>query len=98
MLFRSRRGAEMGPAVNGSGHQAKRQYQLDIARVFRRAVDSMAQGGYLVVVIHDSANLYPEIAALCKVEVVAILDRHVNRRTGRRSSEFYESIFIWRKP
>jgi hypothetical protein len=24
------------------------------------------------------------------------VQRHVNRRTGRRSSEFYESIFIWR--
>jgi hypothetical protein len=30
--------------------------------------------------------------------VEGVLQRHVNRRTGRRSSEFYESIFIWRKP
>ncbi|MBM3176111.1 MAG: class I SAM-dependent methyltransferase [Chloroflexi bacterium] len=93
-----RRNAEIGPAVNGSSHRAKRQYQIDVANVFRRAVDAMVPGGLLVVVIHDSANLYPEIASLCGVEVVAALDRHVNRRTGRRSNEFYESIFIWRKP
>jgi len=96
--LKDRRSAEIGPAVNGSSSRAKRQYQLDIAEVFRRAVEVMTKGGWLVIVIHDSANLYPEIASLCGVEVVAVLDRHVNRRTGRRSSEFYESIFIWRKP
>jgi len=95
--LRDRRGAEIGPAVNGSGYWAKKQYQLDIAKVFRRAAEAMTRGGWLIVVIHDSANLYPEIAALSGVEMVAVLDRHVNRRTGRRSSEFYESIFIWRK-
>jgi hypothetical protein len=76
---------------------AKKQYQLDIARVFRRAVRAMAPGGWLIVVVHDSASLYPEIASLCGVEQTAVIDRHVNRRTGRRSSEFYESIFVWRK-
>lgn len=96
--LKDRRKSEIGPAVNGSGHRAKRQYQLDIAKVFGRAVEAMSRGGWLVVIIHDSANLYPGIASLCEVEVVAVLDRHVNRRTGRRSSEFYESIYIWRKP
>ncbi len=95
--LKDRRPAEIGPAVNGSSHVAKRQYQLDIAKVFRRAVEAMAEGGWLIVVARDSANMYPGIASLCGVEVVAVLDRHVNRRTGRRSSEFCESIFIWRK-
>lgn len=93
-----RRDAEIGPAANGSGNKAKRQYQLDIAEVFRNCVKAMTKGGWLIVVIHDSASLYPEIASMCEVEVAAVLERHVNRRTGRRSSEFYESIFIWRKP
>jgi len=95
--FRDRRKAEIGPAANGSSHRAQRQYQLDVARVFRRAIDAMPKGGWIIVVVHDKSNLYPEIGSLCGVEEVAILDRHVNRRTGRRSSEFYESIFIWRK-
>ena len=88
---------EIGSAANGSSQKAQRQYQQDIAEVFRRAADSMPAGGRMIVVASDRANLYEEIAALVGVEVEAILQRHVNRRTGRRSSEFYESVFIWRK-
>ncbi|MFC1924047.1 DNA methyltransferase [Chloroflexota bacterium] len=95
--LKDRRGYEIGPAVNGSSQRAQRQYQLDIANVFKRAVAAMNKGGWIIVVIHDRADLYPQIASLCGVEEVAIIDRHVNRRTGRRSSEFYESIYIWRK-
>lgn len=58
----------------------------------------MPSGGRLIVVAGDRDNLYGEIAAMVGVEVEAILQRHVNRRTGRRSSEFFESVFIWRKP
>jgi hypothetical protein len=58
----------------------------------------MPSGGRLVVVAGDRYNLYDDIAKLCEIEVEAIINRHVNRRTGRRSSDFYESVFIWRKP
>lgn len=93
-----RRTSEIGPAINGSSERAKKQYQLDIAQVFQNAVRAIPSGGLLIVVAHDSANLYPEIAGLSRLETVATLQRHVNRRTGRRSNEFFESIFIWRKP
>ncbi len=93
-----KRAAEIGSAANGSSSKAKQQYQKDIATVFRNCVKAMKSGGWLIVVIHDSANLYPEIASMCGVDAIAVLHRHVNRRTGRRSSEFYESIFVWRKP
>ena len=96
--LKDRRYAEIGPASKGSGVTAKRQYQLNIARVFQKAVKSMKADGKLIIVVHDSADLYPEIASMCGVEEVATVNRHVNRRTGRRSSEFFESIFIWRKP
>lgn len=96
--LKDRRIAEIGPAVNGSSVKAKKQYQLDISKVFIKALESMKNGGLLIIVAHDSANLYPDIALMSSVDQVAVLDRHVNRRTGRRSSEFYESIFIWRKP
>jgi hypothetical protein len=91
------RDQEIGPAANGSSQKAQRQYQQDIAEVFRRAADSMPAGGRMIVVASDRANLYDDIAALVGVEIEAILQRHVNRRTGRRSSEFYESVFVWRK-
>ena len=90
--------SEIGPAVNGSSQAAKQQYQKDIAEVFRRASDAMPVGGRMVVVAHDKSDLYGEIASsIGDVEIESILNRHVNRRTGRRASEFYESIFVWCK-
>lgn len=89
---------EIGAAANGSSQRAKRQYQQDIAEVFRRCLAAMPSGGRLIVVAGDRENLYGEIAAMVGVEVEAILQRHVNRRTGRRASAFFESVFIWRKP
>ncbi len=58
----------------------------------------MAPGSHVVVVAADRHGLYDEIARLAGVEVEAVLQRHVNRRTGRRASEFFESVFIWRRP
>lgn len=92
-----RSGLEIGPARNGSSQKAQREYQESIAQVFRHACESMPSGGYLIVVAGDRYNLYEEIARLCEVRVEAVFQRHVNRRTGRRSTKFYESIFIWRK-
>ena len=54
-------------------------------------------GKRIIVVANDRANLYGDIANRIGVEVEDILNRHVNRRTGRRSTEFFESIFVWRK-
>lgn len=89
---------EIGPASGGSSQAARSQYQQDIAAVFRRALKTMPNGGRMIVVANDKSNLYEEIARLSEVEVEAVLHRHVNRRTGRRSSDFYESVFVWRKP
>lgn len=88
---------EIGPASKGRSEGAKQQYKHDIAAVFRRVLDAMKSGGRLVVVAHDRANLYSEIANHIGVEVEDIVMRHVNRRTGRRANSFFESVFIWRK-
>ena len=91
-----RREDEIGPALNGSSQKAKREYQCAVAEVFRRAAGSMRGGGRMIVVAGDRYGLYPEIARLAGVETETIIRRHVNRRTGRRSSDFYESVFVWR--
>lgn len=92
-----KREQEIGAAANGSSQKAKRKYQEDIAEVFQNVMSSMPIGSPLIVIAGDKANLYGGIAELIDVEVEAIVKRHVNRRTGRRSGEFYESVFIWRK-
>lgn len=91
------RSEEIGAAQKGLSKKAKRDYQTGIINVFHNASQSLRSGGYLIVVAGDKFELYGEIAAALDVSVEAIIKRHVNRRTGRRSTEFYESIFIWRK-
>lgn len=96
--LRDRRESEIGAAVNGSSKNSQEIYQKDIALVFRNAAKSMASGGRMIVVANDSKGLYERIAELAGVKCECIINRHVNRRTGRRANEFYESIFIWQKP
>jgi DNA modification methylase len=96
--LRDQRNMEIGAAANGSSQKARKLYQQDIANVFSRLLKRLKPGGRMIVVAGDRADLYGEIANLAGVEVEATVLRHVNRRTGRRSSEFYESVFIWRKP
>jgi len=89
---------ETGSASKGSGQQAKRQYQKGVAQVFKNVANAMRNGGKIIVVAGDKHNLYPEIASLAGLETENVVKRHVNRRTGRRSTEFFESVFIWRRP
>jgi DNA modification methylase len=96
--LRDQREKEIGAAANGSSRKARVLYQEDIAGVFRRLSERLKPGGRMIVVAGDRANLYGDIANMAGVEVEATVLRHVNRRTGRRSGEFYESVFIWRKP
>ena len=93
-----RRENEIGAATDGAGTEARERYQIGIAQVFKNAANALRPGGRMIVVAADRADLYTKIAELAGVEVEAVVKRHVNRRTGRRSIEFYESVFIWRKP
>jgi len=91
------RDCEIGAAVNGSSIKAKENYKKDIAEVFIRVLKAIPRGGRIIVIAGDRANLYDDIAKLVGIETEAIVKRHVNRRTGRRANEFYESVFIWKK-
>lgn len=94
--LQDKREEEIGAAASGSSQKAQQAYIEDIATVFRNASKSMPENSPMIVVANDRLNIYPKIAQLAGVRVEAILERHVNRRTGRRSGEFYESIFVWR--
>jgi DNA modification methylase len=88
---------EIGRAADGSSKNAKARYQQDIAQVFRNVASAVKPGGRIIVVAADKAHLYGKIAEMVGIEVETVIQRHVNRRTGRRAGEFYESIFVWRK-
>ena len=89
---------EIGSFRKGRSPKAKEDYKRDIATVFRRVLDAMPSGRHLIVVAHDRSDLYGGIAEILDVIVEGVITRHVNRRTGRRAGEFFESVFIWRKP
>jgi DNA modification methylase len=92
-----RRDKEIGSASNGLSKKAQKLYQENLAEVFIRAKDAMPKGGRIIIVAADTKKLYEEIAHLSGMEIEGIINRHVNRRTGRRANKFYESVFIWKK-
>jgi len=88
---------EIGPASKGTSRAARQQYRKDITTALARAIEPMPAGSHIVIVVNDKHNLYSDMAQSLPVEHVTTLNRHVNRRTGRRAGAFYEQILIWRK-
>ena len=88
--------AEIGPASKGSSDRAKHSYVENIKAVFRNLEGYVKKPCTAVIIVHDRSNLYHSIADDLGYKVTTELHRQVNRRTGRRASEFYESIFVWK--
>lgn len=86
---------EIGPAKNGQSDRAKKEYIDGINAVLSHTRDYMTKDGLALMVVNDKYNLYkPEAVGF---KSIGRVDRHVNRRTGRRDTPFYESILIWQK-
>jgi hypothetical protein len=91
-----RRLEEIGTASRGSARLALSEYQESMVRVLANASEQMDPGSPVVIVVNDSRNLYPDVLDLSGLRLEDVLTRHVNRRTGRRAGEFYESVLICR--
>lgn len=89
--------SEIGAAFKGNSQSAKEAYQRGIASVFAHTGEYMDSGKRMIIVVRDRDNLYDDIAAQCGFELENTIQRHVNRRTGRRANEFFEEVLIWRK-
>ena len=87
---------EIGPAAAGTGRSALDGYRDAMIEVFRHAREQMEPGSVFVIVVNDSRELYPEILGHSGLVIEDVLTRHVNRRTGRRSGEFFESVIVAR--
>ena len=86
---------EIGAAKSGSSDRAKKKYIKEINDVLLHTRNHMAEKGIMAVVVNDKHDLYDPSKVGFKS--VGRVERHVNRRTGRRSGAFYESILIWEK-
>ena len=89
-----RRDAELGRPALGAGRRAIAEYVEGIAAVFRNVRASLAPGAPVCIVVNDRRSLYPEILRRAGLQLEDRLERHVNRRTGRRAGEYFESILV----
>ena len=89
-----RRERELGAAARGTSRRALEDYVNGISSVLRRHAEALTPGAPVLVVVNDRRNLYPEILERSGLRLVDRLERHVNRRTGRRSGEYFESILV----
>ena len=78
----------------GTSRRALAAYADGMVAVLRRCADALSPGAPVLVVVNDRRELYPRILEDAGLDVVERLERHVNRRTGRRAGEYFESIFV----
>jgi len=88
---------EIGPAIKGQNGNAKKEYALGIADVFRNVSKNLIDGALVFVVANDKFNLYPTIGKQCGLELIDVFHRPVLMRTERDSNKYFESIFYFRK-
>lgn len=91
-----RRSDEIGAAAEGRTRAAQARYSDDMVAVFTNARRQVPTGAPVVIVVNDALALYPSIVERSELRLEERLTRHVNRRTGRRAGEFYESVLICR--
>lgn len=85
---------EIGRASNGSSKRAQEEYIQGIYQVLQNSQRYLTKEARVLIVVNDKNQLYD--AAQTGFKETAAVERHVNRRTGRRSTDFFEKILIWR--
>ena len=89
-----RRDLELGAAERGTSRRVLADYADGISAVLGRCADALSPGAPVIVVVNDRRGLYPEILERSGLVLADRLERHVNRRTGRRAGEYFESVFV----
>jgi hypothetical protein len=89
-----RRESELGRPARGVGRQAIEAYVEGVSAVLANARERLAPEAPVCIVVNDRRGLYPEILRRAGLRLDDRLERHVNRRTGRRAGEYFESILV----
>jgi DNA modification methylase len=92
-----RRGAELGAAEAGTSRAAIDAYSDGIAAALANAAGALAPDAAVVIVVNDRRDLYPAILDRAGLVLEQRLQRHVNRRTGRRAGEYFEAVLVARR-
>jgi hypothetical protein len=97
LLGLPRNGAdELGRPANGVGRAAIGAYVDGVSTVLANARRTLAPGAPVCIVVNDRRDLYPEILRRAELHLEDRLERHVNRRTGLRAGEYFESVLVCR--
>jgi hypothetical protein len=91
-----RRELEVGAAAAGTSKAALAGYSAGIVDVLTNVRRALRPGAPVAIVVNDRRDLYPGILERAGLRLEERLRRHVNRRTGRRSGEFYEDVLVAR--
>jgi DNA modification methylase len=91
-----RREAELGRPARGVGRSAIRAYVEGVADVLANARRGLVEDAPVCIVVNDRRDLFPEILRRAGLRMDDRLERHVNRRTGRRAGEYFESVLVCR--
>ena len=89
-----RRESELGRPARGVGRQAIEAYVDGVSAVLANARERLAPDAPVCIVVNDRRDLYPDILRRAGLRLDDRLERHVNRRTGRRAGEYFESILV----
>ena len=81
---------EVAAVVDDDAHRGAGRQPLSRVRCVLRP------GAPVCIVVNDRRDLYPEILSRAGLRLEDRLERHVNRRTGRRAGEYFESILVCR--
>ena len=80
----------------GTSRAALARYCEGVAAVLANVRSALRPGAPVVIVINDRRELYPGILERAGLRLEERYRRHVNRRTGRRSGEFFEDVLVAR--
>ncbi|HZP71968.1 MAG TPA: DNA methyltransferase [Gaiellaceae bacterium] len=89
-----RRSSEIGAAERGTTKAALAGYVQGIAAVLEACRSTVRPHGRIVIVVNDRRDLYPEILDRAGLAIEQRYRRHVNRRTGRRTGEYFEDVLV----
>ncbi len=89
---------EIGASWKGNSQKAVLTYLDGMADALANVSKALCPGGRMVVIVHDRRDLYAELGMRLGFQTELRLRRHVNRRTGRRSGDFFEDVLVWRRP
>ncbi|PKK84217.1 MAG: DNA methylase [candidate division Zixibacteria bacterium HGW-Zixibacteria-1] len=85
---------EIGPMYRGRSKLAVKSYISDISEVLINLKKYLKENSPIIIVANDSLNIYPEIFNTASIKMKHVVNRQVDRRTGRRNLNYSESVFI----